>query len=66
MFRTNFLAVHKVQFKASESTLVLLQWAGALWVITCRTGTMFAAQEKGLLVLCLLAYKGLLVPAHYC
>lgn len=66
MFHTDFLGAHEVEFKASESTLALLQWAGALWAITCRTGTMFAAQEKGLLALCLLAYKGSLVPARYC
>jgi len=66
MFCTNFLASRKLRLKASESSLALLQWAGALWVITCRTGTMFAAQEKGLLALSLLAYKGFLVPARYC
>lgn len=63
---TNFLAAHEVQFKVSESILVLLQWPGALWVNVCRTGTIFAAQEEGLLALYLLAYQGFLVPACYC
>lgn len=45
MFCINILAAHKVQFRASEPTLVLLRWARVLWVVTCRIGTVFAAQE---------------------
>lgn len=55
---TNFLAAREVQFKASEFVLVLPQWAGALWVSIRRTGTIFAAQEEGLIALYLWLIKG--------
>lgn len=66
MFHSNFLSALKVQFRSSESTLVLLQWAEDLWVITGRISLMHAAQEKGFLALCLLAYKGFIFHAHLC